>query len=140
MQLSAWLENFVLCPFLFMCGTIQNIWDERLSCWNNTSGRGQDQNQSNLMLWRNIQTRSIEFWNLSINLLFRRHFIHPCVNTHVDLSDLRNLFLSVVNCQYILSTSNLPLMSYFWYSQLCFYLIDDFNVHNNKQCVTFMLL
>ena len=25
MQLLASVENFVLCPFLFMCGTIQNI-------------------------------------------------------------------------------------------------------------------
>ena len=91
--------------------------NERLSCWNNTRGKSHALVQH--------PDKINHFWNLWINLLFRRHFIHPCVkNTHVDLSDLRNLFLSLVNCQSILSTSNLPFMSYFWYSQLCFYLID----------------
>ena len=78
--------------------------NERLSCWNNTRGKSHALAQ--------YPDKINHFWNLWINLLFRRHFIHPCVNTHVDRSDLRNMFLSLVNCQSILSTWNQPFMSY----------------------------
>ena len=125
MQLLASVENsffvlFYLCvvPYKISKMSASNSFaqNERLSCWNNTRGKSHALVQH--------PDKINHFWNLWINLLFRRHFIHPCVNTHVDRSDLRNLFLSLVNCQSILSTSNLPFMSYFWYSQLCFYLID----------------